>query len=121
MPPTLELGPLSPTEAINMVFFVGMSLAVAAIGNLNRVLLADLKNQRDHSQLLLSELRHRNKNMLMVVQAVVTQTVANATQRGALLSRIGSLAITDELRTSPDQQFITLPLPKERQTPVSEG
>lgn len=108
MPPTFELGPLSPTAAVNMVFFLGMSLAIAAMGNLNRVLLADLKKQRDHSRLLLSELRHRNKNMLMVVQSVVTQTISNATQRKALLSRIGSLAMTDELRTSPDQHFVDL-------------
>jgi two-component sensor histidine kinase len=108
MPPTLEFGTLSPTHAVNIVFFVGMSLAMAAMGNLNRVLLADLKKQRDHSQLLFSELQHRNKNMLMVVQAVITQTVANATQRGALLSRIGSLVIVDELRSSPDQQFVDL-------------
>ena len=46
--------------------------------------------------------------MLMVVQAVVTETISNLAQRATLVSGIGSLAMIEELRTSPDHQFVDL-------------
>jgi K+-sensing histidine kinase KdpD len=49
MPPTLEFGAPTTVHIINSLFFIGMSLAIAWMGNANRLLLEDLKKERDQS------------------------------------------------------------------------
>lgn len=115
LPPTPGFGPLSAVQTVNVIFFVAVSLTIAWIGNANRRLLSSLRKERDYNQLLVSELRHRGQNMLMMVQAIISQTVKRETEKAALLGRIRSLAIPDELRTASDQRFIHLQQIAQRQ------
>ena len=88
MPPTLEFCAPTTVHIINSLFFIGMSLAIAWMGNANRLLMEDLKKERDQSHLLLSELQHRGKNSLMVLQAIASQTLKDEKERTVFLDRL---------------------------------
>jgi two-component sensor histidine kinase len=66
------------------------------------------ENERKRA-LLLRELQHRGANTLMVVQAVVSQTLRdNKEQAQKINDRIAALAATDELVTRSEDQTATL-------------
>ena len=85
-----------------------MSLAIAWMGNANRLLLEDLKKERDQSHLLLSELQHRGKNSLMVLQAIASQTLKDEKESTAFLDRLNALATLDAVRSESQRQQVQL-------------
>jgi two-component sensor histidine kinase len=100
MPPAYELG-LSTSQVLNISLFTFAATLIAWIGNSRRKL-------NDQTRLLTRELQHRGKNQLMVVQAILLQTLRRDADLERALQRIGSLAITDELLSRSRDQAAPL-------------
>jgi two-component sensor histidine kinase len=89
MPPAFGLE-WSSSQALNIGLFTLATTLIAWIGNSRRKL-------QEESRLLSRELQHRGKNQLMVVQAILHETLRRDEYTERALRRIGSLAIIDEL------------------------
>ena len=89
----------SQLMGLSIAVFVGMSVLIAWQGNVYHGLVINLRKTQDHSQLLLRELQHRGKNTLMVVQAVVSQTLP----RGPDKEKVLSLEIAHHLLARSDR------------------
>ena len=100
MPPTYGLQ-WSSSQALNIGFFALATTLIAWIGNSRRKL-------NEQARLLTRELQHRGKNQLMLVQAILLQTLRRDASLEKALSRIASLSITDELLSQSQQHAAPL-------------
>lgn len=102
----LEFFSASPTEPDR-----DMLLMVRSLGEqIGRVF--ERRRRQDREALLMHELNHRVKNLLMVVQAIARQTFKTAATPdeglGALMSRLRALAKAHDLLLASDMRIIGL-------------
>jgi two-component sensor histidine kinase len=80
----------STNQALNIGLYTLATTLIAWIGNSRRKL-------NEKTRLLTRELQHRGKNQLMLVQAILLQTMRRDASMEKALGRIANLAITDDL------------------------
>ncbi len=98
VPPDWGLGSFVKEEVVSVLLFAMSSVVIVWAAESYRGLLARLREEEAIRRLLNHELRHRIKNTLANVQAIVNQTLREQTDlRGKIGGRIGALAATNDL------------------------
>jgi two-component sensor histidine kinase len=105
IPPDFSFAPIKTNQIVSFVYFLAMGGITIAIAEGYRRLLHEFKEHELEHQLLVRELKHRGRNNLTVVQAIVTQTLRNhRTIADKINDRIRALVEADDLITQSDDQ-----------------
>ena len=100
-----------PTEKLMLgfCFFFAMASLTLWISQVYRALLQSLHEEQRERLVLMKELQHRGRNSLMVVQAIVNQTLrGHRKEADKINERIKALAATDELITRSTDRLVDL-------------
>jgi two-component sensor histidine kinase len=100
--------PLS-TEVAGVATYLVAGAVIVWVATGYREAIRSLNANERKRALLIRELQHRGANMLMVVQAVVSQTLRDDKEQAQKINdRIAALAATDELVTRSEDQTAAL-------------
>ncbi len=90
-------------------FFFAMASLTVWIAHSYRALMRRLREEQRERLILMKELQHRTRNSLMVVQAIINQTLRGHREDAVKINnRIKALAATDELITQSMDQLADL-------------
>lgn len=108
MPPqTIVVPTLSHT--INLALYFGSAGLIVCIAEGYRRSMRRVREEEAKRRLLVEELQHRIKNMMAVVQAIVSQSLAaNKVEAAKINGRINALAATTDLLTGSVDQCTDL-------------
>jgi two-component sensor histidine kinase len=105
IPPDFSFAPLTGSQIESFAYFLAMGGITIAIAEGYRRLLRELGKHELEHQLLVRELKHRGRNNLTVVQAIVMQTLRNHRALADKINdRIRALVAADELITQSEDQ-----------------
>src|SRR4029078_11943236 len=109
MPPAFDCSVPSAEDVANSLYFATVALAITWTAHVERTLLFRLQRKRETMELLMRELRHRNKNHLTMVQAVIYLTLrGEGSETDHIANRIKSISDADEILTKTDDQKATV-------------
>jgi two-component sensor histidine kinase len=108
MPPQTIVVP-TLSHAINLALYFGSAGLIVCIAEGYRRSMRRLREEEVKRRLLVEELQHRSKNMMAVVQAIVSQSLAaNKAEAVKINGRINALATTNDLLTGSADQSADL-------------
>jgi two-component sensor histidine kinase len=109
LPPAFAFSVPSREEVANSVYFASVALAIVWTAHVERSLLFRLQKKREVMGLLMRELRHRSKNHLTLVQAVIYLTLRGESGKAdQIAQRIKSISQADDILTKSHDQTATL-------------
>jgi two-component sensor histidine kinase len=107
MPHTIVVPTLSHT--ISLALYFGSAGLIVCVAEGYRRAMRSVREEEAKRRLLVEELQHRSKNMMSVVQSIVSQSLsANKVEAEKINARINALAATNDLLTGSVDQITDL-------------